>query len=351
MTLLTLHPAHDSTAPNGRSTPEVPLIPAMSTGPLTPHATSAGLVAAGGLTTTVPREYVHRASHAEVFLTGCRRRDDANYALTGQWPRAHTFFTTPDGAHHDALQAAETIRQTGLYLAHAELGVPLGHHFLLHDLTVTTHPEQMSIGSLPTDLTLHATCTDVVRKGIRLAEFRMQITITGDDGRPYAAGGGRFTCLTPATYRRLRAAGISGDPLPPAADPFGRPHPDVLALPGVVGKLHPFDVVLSPTGDAHRWLLNPDPCHPVLFDHGGDHYPGMVLVEAARQATHAHHVPANPLTTTLVTEFHNYAELRAPLLIETTLQPGPVEAPAVRVTGRQNDRAVFTTDVITLTTP
>ncbi|MBV9022841.1 MAG: hypothetical protein JO362_03295 [Streptomycetaceae bacterium] len=32
---------------------------------------------------------------------------------------------------HDPMQAAETIRQTGLYMAHAELGVPLGHQFLM----------------------------------------------------------------------------------------------------------------------------------------------------------------------------------------------------------------------------
>ncbi|WP_240362091.1 AfsA-related hotdog domain-containing protein [Streptomyces sp. RLB1-9] len=53
------------------------------------------------------------------------RTNDGNthYTLTAQWPRAHTFFTTPDGTHHHPLQAAETIRQTGIYLAHAELGI------------------------------------------------------------------------------------------------------------------------------------------------------------------------------------------------------------------------------------
>ncbi|MGV2917769.1 AfsA-related hotdog domain-containing protein, partial [Streptomyces alfalfae] len=65
------------------------------------------------LTTTVPREYVHRAGHAEVFLTGCRRLEGDRFALTGQWPRAHTFFTDADGTRHDPTQAAETIRQVG----------------------------------------------------------------------------------------------------------------------------------------------------------------------------------------------------------------------------------------------
>ncbi|MGW4144496.1 AfsA-related hotdog domain-containing protein, partial [Streptomyces mirabilis] len=33
--------------------------------------------------------------------------------------------------------AAETLRQTGIYLAHAELGIPLGHHFLMHNRHLT----------------------------------------------------------------------------------------------------------------------------------------------------------------------------------------------------------------------
>ncbi|MFJ3222527.1 ScbA/BarX family gamma-butyrolactone biosynthesis protein [Streptomyces sp. NPDC086783] len=344
MTLLTIHPAHDATSPIEPSAADIQARPSIPTG----RTAETGPMGPLGLTTTVPREYVHRASHAEVFLTGCRKHDDAHYTLSGQWPRAHTFFTTPDGTHHDSLQAAETIRQTGLYLAHAELGVPLGNHFLLHDLTVTTHPDQMAIGALPTDLVLRATCTDVVRKGKRLAEFRMDIAVVGDDERPYATGGGRFTCLTPATYRRLRGSGDATDtPIP--ANPFDRPHPAPLVAPAVVGKRNPFDVVLSPTGRPHHWLLNPDPRHPVLFDHGGDHYPGMVLIEAARQAAHAHHNPVAPHTTTLVTRFHNYAELRAPLVIETTLLPSTTDTPTVDVTGRQNDRTVFTTQIVTHT--
>ncbi|QDO57465.1 hypothetical protein FNV59_04050 [Streptomyces sp. RLB1-8] len=98
------------------------------------------------LTTTVPREYVHRSTLAEVFLTGCEQTGNTHYTLTAQWPRAHTFFTTPDGTHHHPLQAAETIRQTGIYLAHAELGIPLGHHFLMRNLHLTTHPQHLTIG-------------------------------------------------------------------------------------------------------------------------------------------------------------------------------------------------------------
>ncbi|MEU9377009.1 ScbA/BarX family gamma-butyrolactone biosynthesis protein [Streptomyces sp. NPDC048255] len=295
----------------------------------------AGVHALPRLTTTVPREYVHRASHAEVFLTGCEKLDESTFDLTGQWPRAHTFFTSVDGTRHDSMQAAETIRQTGLFLAHAELGVPLGHHFLLWDLNVTTYPQNMEIGPGPSDLDLRATCTDVVRKGKRLAEFRMEISVERD-GRLCAAGGGRFACVSEMTYRRLR--GTAG-----SATRTARSQPHIKVLPAVVGKALPRDVVLSPTEEANRWLLDPDPQHPILFDHGGDHFPGMVLLEAARQAAGAVCHPATLTPASVCTDFHQYAEFGAPVWIEATPLPArAADSASVQVTGWQNDQSVFT---------
>ncbi|MFD7712448.1 ScbA/BarX family gamma-butyrolactone biosynthesis protein [Streptomyces sp. NPDC059785] len=330
MTLLTIRPADDE---------------APTAGPDAPSGTAspAGAAAPGQLTTTVPREYVHRASHAEVFLTGCRRLDETHYSFSGQWPRAHTFYTTPQGTHHDPLQAAETIRQTGLYLAHAQLGVPLGHHFLLHDLTTTSHPTLMAIGTRPTELTLHATCSDITRKGKRLAAFAMHVVLThAATGRVYATGGGHFTCLTPATYHRLRHAGATaGTGRAVLGDGGARLHPEPVVAPYAVGKTHPYDVVLSPTGVPGRFLLNPNLGHPVLFDHPGDHFPGMVLIEAARQATHAHTAGADAVT--FATVFGQYAELTEPLHVTAARADGDMST--VEVTGRQDGRTVFTTRV------
>ncbi|MYZ11900.1 AfsA-related hotdog domain-containing protein, partial [Streptomyces sp. SID337] len=153
------------------------------------------------LTTTVPAEYVHRAALAEVFLTGCEKSGPETYILTGQWPRAHTFFTTLDG-RHDHLQACETLRQTGIYLAHAEHGIPLGHHFVMQDMTVTTHPEHLTIGSTPTNLTLHTTLS---RPG-RSPQFTITLTITNPEGQTLSTGHGHFTCISPAAYHRMRTA-------------------------------------------------------------------------------------------------------------------------------------------------
>ncbi|MEU9290647.1 ScbA/BarX family gamma-butyrolactone biosynthesis protein [Streptomyces sp. NPDC048275] len=290
------------------------------------------------LTTTVPREYVHRASHAEVFLTGCEQLGDGRFALTGQWPRTHTFFTSADGTHHDALQAAETIRQTGLFLAHAEFDVPLGHQFLLRDLHLSTSVQDMVIGPGPSELSLAAVCTDVVRRGRRVSEFRMDITIERAGGR-CAAGGGRFACVSEATYRRLR--GTASCARPPA-----RAQPHRTLAPAAAGKAVPADVVLCATDRAGRWLLDPDPRHPILFEHAGDHFPGMVLLEAARQAAGALGGPLTLTPTSVRADFHQYAEFGPPVWIEAAPLPADRAGRlSARITGLQQDRAVFTARV------
>ncbi|MFJ3235778.1 ScbA/BarX family gamma-butyrolactone biosynthesis protein [Streptomyces sp. NPDC086787] len=352
-----------STAPPAPSAPAAPPAPPA---PSTPAALSAppalSAPAAPHLTTTVPREYVHRSSHAEVFLTGCHRHTDTHFTLTGQWPRTHTFFTTPDRTSHDPLQAAETIRQTGLYLAHAQFGVPLDHHFLMWNIHLTTHPEHMTIHNNPSELTLTAHLTHTRKRGPHLTEFTLHITITRQ-GHPCATGGGRFTCLTPATYQRLRKHTTHT----PEHHRTHHPRP----TPTTLGKHHPFDIVLAPTHQPHHWLLNPDPRHPILFDHTTDHYPGMILLEAARQATHALLHPTPHTLTHTTAHFHHYAEYHTPCHItathtstndpnsstsstSSTSSPSPSSTPTtatINITATQNTQTIFTAHITTTPTP
>ena len=263
-----------------------PALPVPGPGPGDPWTTRCNEVA--GLTTTVPREYVHRTSLAEVFLTGCERTDEHTFSLTGQWPRAHTFFTSRDGSGHDPVQAGETIRQVGLYLCHAVYGVPLGHNVLLWSLDFTSRPERMRIGRSPSELTMTAVCTDFTWRGNRFSGF-LSVDIHRD-GELAASGTARFACVAPATYRRLR--GDRGSSALSRALPSLAPLPRRAPIPAAsAGRLLPFDVVLAPTDRPGRWELSPDLDHPILFEHANDHHPGMVLVEAARQAACALHVP------------------------------------------------------------
>ncbi|GLF99569.1 ScbA/BarX family gamma-butyrolactone biosynthesis protein [Streptomyces yaizuensis] len=285
------------------------------------------------MTSTVPREFVHRAAIAEVFLTGWDRIGEDRFTATAQWPRAHSFFTPVDGCH-DPLLAAETIRQVGTLLAHAAYDVPLGHQFLMWELSYDIVPGRNAVGGTPADLELDVVCADVRRRGRRLAGMRIEVTIRSA-GRVIASGSGSFDCTSPAVYRRVRGERVG------ATGP--RTLPPALA-PAAVGRFLDTDVVLSPTGDSRVWQLRAFEQHPVLFDHPVDHAPGMVLIEAARQAARAlHPAPAEPfLPTRMRSEFSRYAELDTPCWIsaEEVTVAGSTER-SVRVTGHQDGNLVF----------
>lgn len=290
------------------------------------------------LTTTVPKEYVHRASLAEVFLTGCTAQDELRFSLTGQWPRAHTLFNSPDGRYHDPLQVAETFRQAGMFLAHAELGVPLGHHFVMWNLNYTTYLENLGIGSHPTDFVLDVRCTEIIRSGRRISQLRMEFGIRRDEA-VVAHGTAHFSAVTPPVYARLRASRPQrNDSATPLIEPDRAPMP-----PASVGHHSAANVVLTPTGVPSLWLLTPDLDHPIFFDHPGDHLPGMVLLEAARQAACALTAPLVMPPASAASVFHRYAELDRPCWIEVSrLSADNSEPMTVEVVGRQDGEAVFT---------
>jgi hypothetical protein len=289
------------------------------------------------LTSTVPREYVHRSAVAEVFLTGYQRMDDNVFLLSGQWPRAHTFFTSLDGTSHDPVQAAETLRQAGLLLCHSEYGVPLAHKMLLWTLDFKADPSHLRIGASPTELEILATAKDFVWKGNKFSgALDVTIRCNGSDA---AWGTAAFSCVSSAVYQRLRGESAFESAL--------RPLPRQTPVPAAeAGRLLPADVVLAPADRPGRWLLNPDLGHPILFEHANDHHPGMVLVEAARQAAHGTLPDASFSLTGIGTTFQSYAEFDAPCWIDAELVPA--EGPgvrAVRVTGHQKGRTVFESTV------
>ncbi|MFD4260839.1 ScbA/BarX family gamma-butyrolactone biosynthesis protein [Streptomyces sp. NPDC058534] len=291
----------------------------------------------GPWTSTVPSELVHRAAVAEVMLTDWRRLAETRFTMSAQWPRGHSFFTPVGGSHHDPLIAAETIRQAGALLAHAEFGVPFGHQFLLEELTLAVDPGRLRVGRAPAALDLDVTCTEVSRRGRRLAGLRYE-TVLLREGRPAGRGRITFSVVAPAVYRRLRPERV----FTPGHTPIALTAP---IAPQSVGRLSPADVVLSPTAEPNRWQLRADTRHPVLFDHQVDHVPGMVLLEAARQAATAVLDRPAILPLRLAAQFTKYAELDRPCLIDALHLPQntPGEADTVLVIGHQDGDPVFST--------
>jgi hypothetical protein len=289
------------------------------------------------LTATVPREYVHRAALAEVFPTDWERRGENRFAVRAQWPRSHPLFASRAEARYDPTVVAETVRQAGLLVCHAELGVPLDYRFLMHELGFKAEPGRLGVGCAPAMLEIDVSCVEVTRRAGRLSALRYE-TMLLREGELLGTGSASASVIAPAVYRRMRGHGVTALDRPvPLPDP---------APPARVGRTSPEDVVLSPVGEPNRWLLRVDTLHPVLFDHPVDHAPGMTLVEAARQAALAAFDRPGTRITGMACSFPRYAELDAPCVIETCLLPrGTDGLECALVTGHQHERSVFSATV------
>lgn len=284
----------------------------------------------------VPRHLVHRAAVAEVLLTSWHQTAEDLFVLGAQWPRTHGFYT-PTAGMHDPMLLAETIRQSGMLIAHAAFGVPPGTQFALAEIRLEVDPAGLPVTGVPAQLTAYLSCHDIHRRSDTGALSRMRIELEiFRAGARIGSGGGSFSCLTPERYARLRAA----------AKPQGAAMNRALPAPvpgGPVGRDRACDVVLSPAGEGGTWLLRMDRDHPVLFDHPLDHVPGMGLLEAMRQAALAIRHPEPALPLSIQAAFTNYVELDVPCLIRAT----PGEGRTVHVSVEQ-DGQVRTTGVVSM---
>ncbi|MFI6084845.1 ScbA/BarX family gamma-butyrolactone biosynthesis protein [Streptomyces sp. NPDC051217] len=290
-------------------------------------------MAAEEQTVKVAKEWVHRSEAADVLPTGWTRLADNRFSITARWPLAHRSFTPVGGAHHDPVLIAETMRQATMLLAHAEFGVPVGDHFVMGEMRYTAELPGLALGSCPADIDMDVICSEIRRRGQGLRSMRVAYTLSRG-GRVFATGGGHIHCTSASAYRRLRGEHMAA---------VGRPVP---LLPGIppqeVSRASPDDVVLSAGDRPGNWLLRVDTTHPALFGRPNDHIPGMLLVEAVRQAAAAVTRTGPMLLTGLDMRYTRYAELDRPCVIEAEVIPSDDRATAgVRVTGSQDGHPVF----------
>ncbi|MFB7468809.1 ScbA/BarX family gamma-butyrolactone biosynthesis protein [Streptomyces sp. NPDC056224] len=288
------------------------------------------------LTTTVAKEYVHRASLSEVFLTGWEKAGPDAYVVTAQWPRSHSFYA-PEQGLHDPLLLCETVRQTFPLLTHVAYNVPFGYQLSWQRMQFSINPQALRMESTPCEVELHVTVSDIRYHRALPTQMSMHIDVVRD-GTLLAVASTRFGCHSPAVYERLRAGRgnkelFANAPAAPQAISRYR-----------VGRQRTQDIVLAPTQERWRWQLRVDTSHPVLFDHPLDHVPGMLLLESVRQAGHALQPSWSPMIPTAMdVTFNRYVELDEPCWIEAEALSGGTSARrTVRVNALQGGSFAFT---------
>lgn len=228
---------------------------------------------------TVPRELVHRTSTAEVLLTDvCPSLERNVFDAAASWPRSHPTFPRDGASLHSPLILVETMRQLGIYLPLRHYGVPPRFRLLITDLYFRLDPDlepRATVNS--TDVSCRAAVSDI-RTGTEgtVSGLRMDVSMrVGAQVFAWAGGAARF--VSPARYAAMRGAREAVRPPVPTGNCVP---PDL----GRIGAGHARDVMIAVGDDGAMSLRPADPRHPFFFDHPSDHVPGMVLLEAARQA-------------------------------------------------------------------
>lgn len=233
---------------------------------------------------------VHKTRRDALLLHSWTRSAEHRFAVRARWSSDHPFY--PAARTPDPMTVLETLRQAVILVAHVGYDVPRSAAFVMGAISTEIAP---GAGFTPRrSVMVEVSCGDVVLRGGGLRSLRATVVFRVG-GRVIARGTGDLVALRAETYRRIR----SGRPAIAHASGLTR-----LAAP-LVGCATDGDVVLSRLGP-DSWRLALDTAHPYLFDHANDHVPGMVLLEAARQA----HAVAHPARSVRSVEavFHRYAE-------------------------------------------
>jgi hypothetical protein len=284
----------------------------------------------------VDKDLVHKDNGDEVLLTGSRPMGPDTFVVKAHWPERHSFYSPVDG-FDDPLLAAEAVRQAIPYLCHTAYGVPFGHRQIWSRFSFSFRPAVLAARGA-SELELHISCFDVVRRADRLSGMSMHVCLVRGGVRLGTARAS-FTNQSPAIYGRLRGRHADVQQAVSRSLPVPAPIP-----PQQVARHHARDVLLSPTGTPGRFRLRIDTGHPILFDHPVDHAPGMLLLEAARQAAHTA-APGGHVMADMDVLFSQYAEFDTPCWVETSVVRRQTDHIVIRTLIRQNDQEVFSADV------
>jgi hypothetical protein len=235
---------------------------------------------------TLPREWVHRLAVAEVLLTDYARAGEATFLVGAQWPRRHGMYCADHLGRHDPSLLLESVRQAGILLATRCFDVPHDHSLVLKDLSCAIADwSGFEVGTTPADILLTVDLDERRFARNTLAGMRLSVQARRG-GRLIAKASGAMSCLTPRAHARLRASHRPATNLSWQGE--ARAATAARVAPSRVGRELASDVLLNEPithGETLVFDVRVDTTHPTLFDHPLDHLPGMLQLEAIRQAT------------------------------------------------------------------
>nr|WP_231497299.1 ScbA/BarX family gamma-butyrolactone biosynthesis protein [Arthrobacter sp. MA-N2] len=263
---------------------------------------------------SVSRELVHKRSVSEVFLTDFVQSSSRRFVAGAQWPRWHVFYGSHDGSPDSALMA-ETLRQAVIFLSHL-CGVPLTHKFLMPHMSISVEAATLD-PMVPAHVAVELDVKDMKLSAGQLSALTVVARFLVDGGA-IGEGVAAARIVNPSTYERFRGVVPTG---------ATATRDDLLACADV-GHSTQRNVMLGQSRRPLVWPLRVDPSHPIFFDHPLDHVPGMLLVEAARQAVRAAYSRPDADFALFDAEFMKLVEFSYPVDVSVT-QIEPKIAPSM----------------------
>ncbi|MFF0478261.1 ScbA/BarX family gamma-butyrolactone biosynthesis protein [Streptomyces sp. NPDC004284] len=287
---------------------------------------------------TISRRFVHRASVTEVFLTDAAVAGSDRFLVGAQLPRNHALYRPERTGQCDFMLLVETVRQAGIFLSHRFFDVPLGHHFIFKALSLhISDPAALRVGCGPLAAVLDVkVVTPAGGRNPRRFDARFDMVIEVG-GRECARASAGVIVIDDVRYGRLRQRGrIAGTTRP--AGPETSLHGASSGADDDRGVLRPVPAAEARAlpADCGEWRLHVDPTHPGYFEHPSDHVPGMLLLEAFRQA--ARQTAGGAALTSLDADFAVFGELAEAVAVEAT----PTGDGRVRLSATQGTRVLAT---------
>jgi hypothetical protein len=237
---------------------------------------------------TVPASMVHKRMLDQVFITDWMRGPGDDLAtVAAQLPLAHALFGDTAAPYHDLVLMAETIRQAGLVVAAEILELPEDRRqFILREMRVELAPLEANRKGRDTCEMLITTdnqSTVKLGRGGKLAGglMRVRCSIAGQDSGFCEVVG---AWVSDEMYESLRRGKVDADSAAGVPSPI--PYAEVERA---TGKVNPRNCVITPVqagAEPRTWqgsvIIDRD--DPTFFDHPLDHVPGLLLIEAMKQA-------------------------------------------------------------------
>jgi hypothetical protein len=276
---------------------------------------------------TVPCEIAHRRALGEVFVADSAQTGRDEFLLALQLPRAHSLWFDRRVPYHDSFSTAEACRQAVFVVLHRYLGVPRDLPFTLETFRCRVESVQAYRDNEKTPLEALLRYRVGNRHSLETEVGTMTLAgQLGIGGVLAMSVSAEIVSMPAVDYGVLRAVQRAAADNPATGDPGSwRP-----VEPALVGRYDERNVVVAAAeqvGGLSAYPMLLDDRHPSFFDHGYDHLPGPVAVEALRQAAllraceqGALPSPVAPVIDCSV-RFSAFGYLDAPLFASAELAP------------------------------